>query len=234
MNRIEVIQQVIDRIGAKTYLEIGVEFGTIFSRVRAHKKIAVDPEFRLSLKKKLYDIRNVFSNEYYEVPSDAFFEKEAPRIFKDKQIDVAFVDGMHTYEHSFRDVENVLRYLAPNGVIIMHDCNPPTARSATPFGQETPVSEPGDAYGKAWCGDVWKTVVRLRSSRDDIDVRVLDTDYGLGLVTRGSQKLLPYSVDDIARMDYQSLQEHKKELLNLIPTSQFDSFLSGLKRIEGP
>lgn len=229
MKRIEVIQRIIDTVGAKTYLEIGVEFGTVFSRINAPKKIAVDPEFRLSLKKKIYDIKNILSNEYYEMTSDAFFEKEAPRVFKDKHIDVAFIDGMHTHEHSFRDVEHTLQYLDKNGVIIMHDCNPPTKTSATPFGQER-QAVPGEE-DSGWCGDVWKTIIRLRSTRSDLDIRVLDCDYGLGLITRGKQELLPYSADDITHMDYTTLQEHKKEFLNPTDVAQFGAFLTSLKPI---
>ena len=48
MKRIEVVQRIIDRKKARTYLEIGVSNGTNFFRIRVRKKTAVDPHFRFS------------------------------------------------------------------------------------------------------------------------------------------------------------------------------------------
>jgi hypothetical protein len=39
MNRLDVIQQIIDRIKAKTYLEIGVKKGKVFLNVKAKKRL---------------------------------------------------------------------------------------------------------------------------------------------------------------------------------------------------
>ena len=50
MDRIKVIQSIVDKIKARMYLEIGVEFGTTFFYIKANRKIAVDPEFKISLK----------------------------------------------------------------------------------------------------------------------------------------------------------------------------------------
>jgi hypothetical protein len=33
-------------------------------------------------------------------------------------------------------------------------------------------------------GDVWKTIVHLRSHRRDLDVAVLDCDFGVGIVRK--------------------------------------------------
>ena len=71
------------------------------------------------------------SELFYET-SDMFFEKHATELFSKDPLNVAFVDGLHTWEQTYQDVLNCLNYLSDNGVILMHDCNPPTAATAHP------------------------------------------------------------------------------------------------------
>lgn len=51
MDRITVIQEVIKKTKAKTYLEIGVAGGTCFLKIKAPKKIGVDIKFLISTKR---------------------------------------------------------------------------------------------------------------------------------------------------------------------------------------
>ena len=70
MNRLEVIQGIIDKKRAKIYLEIGVYDGRLFLKVRAGRKIAVDPKFiikrKTKLKLSLMNFSNAF-NKYYQL-----------------------------------------------------------------------------------------------------------------------------------------------------------------------
>ena len=52
IDRMYVIQEIIKKTRAKIYLEIGVREGECFLRIRAPKKIAVDPQILISAKKK--------------------------------------------------------------------------------------------------------------------------------------------------------------------------------------
>ena len=59
MERLTIIQTVVEMTRAKTYLEIGVDSGAVFFRVKARYKIAVDPRFEFSTMKQLrYLIKN--------------------------------------------------------------------------------------------------------------------------------------------------------------------------------
>ena len=101
MNRLEVIQAIIDRKKAKTYLEIGVEGGDVFLKVEASQKIAVDPKILITMKSRFRSILKNFSNifnKYYEMTSDVFFETKADGFRSG--FDVVFIDGLHTYEQS--------------------------------------------------------------------------------------------------------------------------------------
>lgn len=225
MHRLEVIQRIIDTIGARVYVEIGVRYGTVFLRVKAPQKIGIDPRLQIPFHKKLLFAWDFLRNKYFSKTSDDFFAENAG-LFKEDKIDVVFIDGLHTYEQSLRDVENSLKYLNPGGVIIMHDCNPTTeamASSSFELFKKTPNG------GKAWCGDVWKTIVYVRSVHKGLEAFVLDADFGLGIIVKGrNENPLPYAPAEIEKMSYSDLSQDRKNLLNLKSQEYFGEFISRL------
>ena len=131
VNRVKAVQQALDRRVKRVYLEIGVERGAIFWLITADEKIAVDPAFKLwALTRRLADAK-ARTTYYFETTSDAFFANETTFLAQ-HGIDVALIDGLHTYRQVLRDVENTLRYLRDDGVIVLHDCNPANASIARP------------------------------------------------------------------------------------------------------
>ncbi len=161
MHRIEVVQKIINKINGKLYLEIGVEFGTLFFRIKAREKIAVDPEFRFSLKKKIYKFLFEAKSKFFETTSDDFFLSNSD-LFSAKPIDVAFIDGLHTYKQSLKDIENCFKNLNPKGVIIVHDCNPLSAAAANSSEEE---AKKMDDWSGIWNGDVWKAIQLPREGK---------------------------------------------------------------------
>ena len=217
--RAAIIQALIDTRNARTYLEIGVQYGDTFFWIKAKKKMAVDPLFLFNTTSKLKWLRwnryNIF-NEYYNMPSDAFFSQNARKLRKHR-LEVVFVDGLHTYEQSLRDIENSLLFLHDNGVIILDDCNPPNEQVSCPIKPKN--DDP-------WCGDVWKSIVHLRSHRCDLRIFVLDCVYGLGIITRApAESLLSYSCDDIRAMSYADFASNRYSLLNMKQRSYFNEFI---------
>ena len=228
LNKIKVIQDIIKRIKAKIYLEIGVEKGLCFLKIKARKKFGVDPKFLIGIKDKISKyITNPwnFFNQYYQMPSDDFFKLKS-NIFEQDGIDIALVDGLHTYEQSLKDVDNVLTYLNDNGFVIMHDCNPKTESVAYPANSiehAYTLNLPG--WTGAWSGDVWKTIVYLRSTRSDLSIFVLDCDDGVGIITKGKlEKMLNYSKEEIENLSYNDLEKNRSNLLNLKCPEYFEEF----------
>jgi hypothetical protein len=81
---------------------------------------------------------------------------------------------------------NSLKHLGKKGVIVMHDCNPSTESQAN---TECPTKNTsGDKPGSFWCGDVWKTIVRLRSEQNDLNIFVLNCDFGIGAISKGKNE----------------------------------------------
>jgi len=197
---------------------------------RAEQRWAVDPKFKATLKEQIKKSESVwpfFRREwFFEMTSDEFFVREAKRLNR-KKIDLAFVDGLHTYEQSYRDVLNCLLYLRAGGVILLHDCHPTSESMAYPapsYGDAAAAKLAG--WTKEWCGDVWKTIVYLRSCHLQLNVFVLDCDYGVGVITRGEpESVLPYSPEDIRQMDYRDLADNRQRFLNLKQPEYLETFI---------
>ena len=225
MDRIDVINAVLKATGAITYVEIGVRYGTVFMSIRAKRKIAIDPQFAIPLWKRFAYPQNFFHSKFFEVTSDAFFDQHAA-MFDGAPIDVAFIDGLHTYGQSLKDVENCLRFLSPTGVIVMHDCSPPSAAATLPTLEEA-IRVPGN---NAWCGDVWKTIVRVRSSHSDLSACVLDCDYGVGIITRErNTDRLSLTPDQISGLTYADMDRERLRYLNLKSPEHLDEICHRLR-----
>ena len=198
--RTDLLNYLIHRGHYTSYLEIGVRSRSNFDRVRAHRKTGVDPAPGRSVT--------------HQMTSDEFFrnldESSAPNLY-----DLVFIDGEHLADQVERDVANSLDRLAPGGAIVLHDCNPLTERAQL------------ETYDHVshWNGTVWKAWVKLRSTRPDLSMVVVDIDHGCGVIRRGSQQ--PFPLDVAAdKLDYGFLQSHRRDALNLIGPVDFQR-LSG-------
>ena len=152
MNRTEIINYLIDIRNYKQYLEIGVQNESQnFAQIRCAHKVGVDP-------------RPVTT---FQGISDAFFAQNK------EEFDLVFIDGLHTEEQVIKDVENALKCLKNNGVIILHDCMPPDA-----WHQREPENF---NEGEEWNGTVWKAALRI-FNQTAYRCTLLDTDWGCGLI----------------------------------------------------
>lgn len=101
MKRTDVINYLIKEKGLTSYLEIGAS-GENFNKVKAPKKVGVDPHDTSLVAKK----------------SDQFFKDN-----KDK-FDLIFIDGVNSYSQSMKDAENALRALTDKGFLVLHNVLP--------------------------------------------------------------------------------------------------------------
>jgi hypothetical protein len=227
MNRLLLINDLISRFKYKTYLEIGVFDAGVFFKIKCRNKIAVDPDFKIGKRKywknRLTNWQNL-NARFIEKTSDDFFAQNGKLL---KEVDISLVDGMHEFAFSLRDVENTLKVLNKDGVIIMHDCNPQSEKAAISFGDWKKRNCTGE-----WNGDVWKTIVYLRSVRKDLNVFVADCDQGLGIITKRQphDKGLSFnSFETVDRLSYNDLSNNRKEYLNLKPASYLNEFFNSFK-----
>jgi len=224
MNRIELIKEIFSVTNFRYYLEIGCHAGRSFLPVKARHKIAVDPSFKIPRLRKLVWLLKVpsnINNRYFEETSDDFFSKRKNII---GQLDVVLVDGLHTYRGALSDVLNSLKFLNTKGIIIMHDCFPPhkaAALSTTNYPTEEERNGV-EGWNGQWCGDVWKSIVYLkRKLAASVDVCVIHTDYGLGIVRiKGKIDPLKLVIDEklfseIDHLTYDFLIENQQATIDL-------------------
>jgi len=201
--RFDIINLLIQRHGYQRYLEIGVEDGDAARAVRCALKHGVDP---------------ASAHATHQVPSDEFFAS----LGGDVTYDCIFVDGMHEEEQALRDIDNSLSHLSDNGVIVVHDCNPPTAWHQRDY-------EAAKSNGcRQWNGTTWRAWVRLRATRPDLSMLMVDTDWGCGIIRRGSQNCIQLPEP----FTYADLEQHRAEWLNAMSPSEFMASLSAARRAE--
>lgn len=155
--RSDLINYLINLYDYKSYLEIGVGYGSNFELIDCQNKIGVDP-------------LDQYSENKYLMTSDEFF------YINDKCFDIIFIDGLHQRDQVIKDIQNSLKFLNPKGTIIMHDCLP--YNEASQF--ERPYSVP------VWLGNVWEAFAHYRKY-PDLFMMTLDTDHGLGFIKVGNQ-----------------------------------------------
>ena len=187
------------------YVEIGVHEGHSLAFVQPGTRIVgVDPEPKVA--------EPPADSTIVARTSDDFFAD--PVALQGATIDLAFADGLHHWEQTLRDVANLERHSSPDGVILVHDCNP--------IDEVTAARERTTAV---WSGDVWKTVVALRRFRPDLNVVVADVEpTGLAIVTGldptntvlfDRYDEIVAEIDELGWADVESAD--RSELLGLVP-----------------
>jgi hypothetical protein len=129
------------------------------------------------------------------------------------KFDIIFIDGLHHNNQVLKDIENSLNHLSENGTIVCHDCLPTTE-----------LMQERDDHGGEWTGDVWKAIAQLRVETIDLDIKVINTDYGCGIIRRGTN--LPYQINVENYKTYSYYDKHKNEMLNIISTEQFIEWIN--------
>lgn len=140
---------------AKRYLEIGVYRGRTFNQLSFDCKTAVDPRFR-------FKPNEHFGNgiEFYEMTSDAYFMQAS----SDRVFDLVFLDGLHTYDQTYRDFCNVLIHSHQDTIVLIDDTLPSDRFSAIRNQQQAYKmrSQESSSQSKHWHGDVYKMIILLR------------------------------------------------------------------------
>jgi len=153
------------------------------------------------------------------------------------QIDICLVDGYHTYHNTRRDLAEAFNLISDGGILVVHDCLPPTIEFASPTFR----------YGnRGWCGVTYKAFLDFVLFNNHIDYCTVDTDFGCGIIVKNRRLSLrkrTFSSDILERfiqrwlkngvfqrwltiaddydLAYNYLIENKHTLLRLISSEQF-------------
>ena len=181
--RTKIIQEIINHRNYKSYLEVGCDNDENFSKIQIVNKIGIDP----------------LKGGTLRMTSDEFFTKN------DQSFDIIFLDGLHTYEQTIKDINNGLKFLNTNGVIIIHDCLPKKI-----WNQIVPR-----LYGH-WNGDVWKAIVHSRTY-EHADTYTCIADHGLGVVfKRKNRNKLNINQTNFKKLKFADYYKNHHQYMNVI------------------
>lgn len=122
--------------------------------------------------------------------------------------DIIFIDGLHEELQVTKDINNALLCLNKNGMIVLHDCLPTKEEYQT------------EQYnGGVWSGTVWRSIAKIRMTRNDLELSIINTDWGCGVLKRGHSKLFvpPLNTD----LNYEFFFRYANEMFNIISPQQF-------------
>jgi len=195
LSRAEVINHIIGELGAKNYLEIGVNTpnqpGYSRDLVRAEVRHGVDP--------------NPNTAADFVMTSDEYFAAHCQTLY-----DVIFIDGLHQFEQAYKDILNSFDNLSENGVVIVHDTRPVSPSTATRC----------HGHANKWHGDVWRAIVLLRLSHPQYNLMTVDTDEGVTLIWRCCQSNL-VGLPKGDPFSWTFFQAHHRSLLNVVSVDEF-------------
>lgn len=197
----------------ESYLEIGVETGQSLKFAQAPTRaVGVDPAFQI-----IHTQRNWV--KLFKLTSDNFFlTQNVQQVFGVSTIDLAFIDGLHTFDQALKDFINIERHSSTKTVALFHDVFPLLPKSAQ-----------RERCTQFWLGDTWKVIWILKKYRPDLRILTLPTGpSGLGVVTNLDRKdtILQEGVDRIIEeamaLDFATFSNEKDKFLNIVE-NDFDA-----------
>lgn len=212
LRRPAVLRRLIRLYENPRYLEIGVRHGVTFDRVPAARKVAVDPLLDFDVPAAL---RANPHHEYHEVTSDEYF---ATIVDPDDRFDVIYLDGLHVYEQTLRDLMNALNHLQPQGVIVIDDTRPPTYLASIPGREDFfRVREYLGTTAQAWMGDVYRLVWFLETFCPHLSYGTILDNHGQTVVWRQRRTDYPQrSLAEVAGLTFEDMVR-EEEVLRLEP-----------------
>lgn len=211
--RTDLLNHLAEKYNLERYLEIGVQVKAInFDKIKCPVKVGVDPDPAAQAtcpctSDQFFAIRQPIERLDVTSCHDAYQKfKEA-----DNRFDLIFIDGLHTAEQVKTDFENALRFLRPNGFIVLHDCNP-LKEEHTIVPRPTPTGH--------WNGDVWRFAVAF-TGYDNLWRWTVDIDNGCTVFWNRSEALDETVHYGISEIPWSHFDKNRKKLLNLISWQDF-------------
>ena len=191
-NRKFIVQDIINNKNYQKYLEIGCFDDELFNAIEIESKVGVDP----------------VSGGTVRLTSDQFFIKNT------EFFDCVFIDGLHSYNQVKKDIQNSLKFLNENGIILLHDCLPNNF-----YQQAIPRCQ------WIWNGDVWKAVVECRTDKN-LDVYTCYADYGIGVIfKRPNRNLLNFQIPNFINLKFEEYHKDPYRLMNIVEYEELKKVL---------
>lgn len=212
MKRSDVINSFLEFFEMPTYLEIGVSKGETFRRVRAARKVAVDPVFRFDVDVWRDEAPHC---EFHQITSDLYFEAVADR---NDRFDLIYLDGLHTSSQTLRDLINAFSFVKETSIIIVDDIWPSSfAASIADYEIFNRVRRAEKRKEMSWMGDVYRLVPFIEAFCPQWTYRCTAENHGQLVMWRHRRAIgASLSLEAVARFAYEDAVMAK-------PSFQFES-----------
>lgn len=201
-----------------SYLEIGVDRGTTFKKIECKIKHGVDPY-------GVYDVDYRMTSEMYFALNKLFFHHT---------YDVILIDASHFSLIVDKEIEESLHILNKGGYIVLHDTDPPSKEASEIVPKDMMSYLRNLAYPhnrshtdslvwKAYNGDVWKSVAKIRMFHPELEVFTIE-GFCCSVVKKGKQKKLMKIVPG-TQLNWKFFINNRKKILNVIHISHLDKYL---------
>jgi tetratricopeptide (TPR) repeat protein len=179
---VSVLAQLHDILRPATYVEIGVETGATLALARPPTlAVGIDPALRVTHE-------FITATRLFGTTSDDFFAGyDLTAELNGQRVELAFIDGLHTFDQALKDFINLERHAAPSAVMVFHDVLPLDA-----------ISSARVRRSGFWTGDTWKILPALRRHRPDLELGMVPAAPSGLLVVRGldpASSVLPQVYD---------------------------------------
>ena len=199
------LNYLIDHLGVKKYLEVGLGNGGTFETVEVAYKVGVDPHPWNPALSKLDGVQMLTSDEYFSRHWNAGIE-----------FDLILLDGLHTAEQTYRDFVNSLHYAHARTVWLIDDVMPSDAFSAIPDQAEALRQRKAQTGSKdaAWHGDVYKALWMIKTFHNNMTMRTMWKGQPQALVYYSGARKTSVSratLGEIARLTYDDTVSRRAE-----------------------
>lgn len=154
-----------------------------------------------------------------------------------RRVDISLVDGWHSYQSACRDLVQFFDLLNDGGILVVHDCLPPSREGASPRFR----------LGE-WYGLTYKAFLDFVLQTPALDYFTIDCDHGCGVIVknrdfgsvlgpdapsgwlpaRPAKDLVTRWLDVKADVDlaYDLFEVQRDQLLRLVPEDRFMTLLA--------
>ena len=122
-----------------------------------------------------------------------------------KKFDLICVDPYHEYKESISSFRLFTLLLNDDGILISHDCNPPT------FESSSHIYKQGE-----WCGVTYAAFIEIAYNNPDWYYAIINKDYGLGIISKKEIQFVKKIIDTDNQKIFLQKINMKKHIISLI------------------
>lgn len=147
-----------------SYLEIGVAQGLTLESVKVPNRVGVDPLPQFDVTKIPRGIT------FFQMESDSYFENAD----KESKFDLVFLDGLHVWKQTYKDLINSLHICKPSSIILIDDVVPDDELAAYPdWDKALELKDAAGITDGRWQGDVYKVLLVINNFHPELEYAVI-------------------------------------------------------------